>query len=99
MSRIKSSRGLIRQVPGLHWIAAGPEINAEEEMARILRIIDVMTEEERLLPQRINLERRQSIAEAAVVKPADVSGVIRQFNAMVAFVERMAAMSIVEKIL
>ena len=77
------------------WVLS---IDADEEMKRIRGIIDSMTLEERSTPSLIDISRRRRIAAGSGVEPADVSGLVKQFDAMAAFVKQMSQMSMLDKI-
>jgi len=57
-----------------------------------------MTQLERSRPDLIDMSRRRRIAAGAGVDPADVSGLVKQFDAMAAFVRSMSSMSMLDKI-
>ena len=46
----------------------------------------------------IDISRRRRIAAGSGVDPADVSGLVKQFDAMAAVVKQMAQMSMLDKI-
>ena len=46
----------------------------------------------------IDISRRRRIAAGAGVDPSDVSGLVKQFDAMAAFVKSMSQMSMMDKI-
>jgi signal recognition particle subunit SRP54 len=73
-------------------------IDADEEIKRIQGIIDSMTPVERGDPRVIDISRRRRIAAGSGVDPADVSGLVKQFDAMAAVVKQMAQMSMLDKI-
>jgi signal recognition particle subunit SRP54 len=57
-----------------------------------------MTLDERSDPTLIDISRRRRIAAGSGVEPADVSGLVKQFDAMAAVVKQMAQMSMMDKI-
>src|SRR5271154_5707964 len=73
-------------------------IDADEEIKRIQGIIDSMTPDERSDPGLIDISRRRRIAAGSGVEPADVSGLVKQFDAMAAVVRQMAQMTMFDKI-
>jgi signal recognition particle subunit SRP54 len=73
-------------------------IDGDSEIQRIQGIIDSMTQLERSRPDLIDMSRRRRIAAGAGVDPADVSGLVKQFDAMAAFVRSMSQMSMLDKI-
>ena len=73
-------------------------IDADEEIKRIQGIIDSMTPDERSDPELIDISRRRRIAAGSGVDPSDVSGLVKQFDAMAAVVKQMAQMSMMDKL-
>ncbi|WP_165063588.1 signal recognition particle protein [Paludisphaera rhizosphaerae] len=73
-------------------------IDADGEVKRIQGIIDSMTPRERSRPDLIDISRRRRIAAGAGVDPSDVSGLVKQFDAMAAFVKQMSQMSMLDKL-
>ncbi len=67
-------------------------------MQRIEGIIDSMTPAEKQNPAIIDISRRRRIAAGSGVDPADVSGLLKQFDAMAGVVKQMAQMSMMDKI-
>lgn len=99
MKRMGSVKELMGKIPGLSQFATGLEgVDADAEVRRIQGIIDSMTPEERRNPHLIDIPRRRRIAAGAGVDPADVSSLVKQFDAMAAFVKQMSQMSMLDKI-
>jgi signal recognition particle subunit SRP54 len=72
--------------------------DAEKDMKRIGGIINSMTQEERRNPTKvIDTNRRRRIAAGAGVEPAEVSGLIKQFDGMAQLMTRMSTMGMREK--
>jgi signal recognition particle subunit SRP54 len=87
------------KIPGLNQMSSDlGGIDADSEIERIQGIIDSMTQLERSRPDLIDMSRRRRIAAGAGVDPADVSGLVKQFDAMAAFVRSMSQMSMLDKI-
>jgi signal recognition particle subunit SRP54 len=99
MKRMGSVRELMSMIPGLNQL---PEdlggIDTEAEIKRIQGIIDSMTQVERSRPDLIDMSRRRRIAAGAGVDPSDVSGLIKQFDAMATMVRSMSQMSMFDRI-
>jgi signal recognition particle subunit SRP54 len=94
-----SVKDLMGMIPGMGEMAGNMEgIDADGEVKRIGGIIDSMTLDERKDPHLIDISRRRRIAAGAGVDPSDVSGLVKQFDAMAAFVKQMASMSMLDKI-
>ncbi|MBX6311651.1 MAG: signal recognition particle protein [Isosphaeraceae bacterium] len=99
MKRMGSVKELMGKIPGLRPLAPGlAGVAADAEVRRIQGIIDSMTPEERRNPHLIDIPRRRRIAAGAGVDPADVSSLVKQFDAMAAFVKQMSQMSMLDKI-
>jgi signal recognition particle subunit SRP54 len=60
----------------------------DDEVRRIQGIIDSMTEAERRDPSLISFSRQRRIASGSGVDPADVSGLVKQFDAMATTLRR-----------
>ena len=100
MKKMGSMRDLMSKIPGLNQMGLDElgGIDADEEIKRIQGIIDSMTPDERSDPTLIDISRRRRIAAGSGVDPADVSGLVKQFDAMAAVVKQMAQMSMLDKI-
>jgi signal recognition particle subunit SRP54 len=93
-------RDLMSKIPGLNQMPLEEMggIDADEEIKRIQGIIDSMTPDERSDPSLIDISRRRRIAAGSGVDPADVSGLVKQFDSMAAVVRQMAQMSMLDKL-
>jgi signal recognition particle subunit SRP54 len=100
MKKMGSMRDLMSKIPGLNQMPLDDlgGIDADEEIKRIQGIIDSMTPDERSDPTLIDISRRRRIAAGSGVDPADVSGLVKQFDAMAAVVKQMAQMTMLDKI-
>jgi signal recognition particle subunit SRP54 len=99
MKKMGSVKELMGKIPGLNQMAVDLDaIDADGEVKRIQGIIDSMTPDERRDPHQIDISRRRRIATGAGVEPADVSGLVKQFDAMAALVKQMSQMSMLDKI-
>ena len=100
MKKMGSMRDLMSKIPGLNQMGLDElgGIDADEEIKRIQGIIDSMTPDERSDPSLIDISRRRRIAAGSGVDPADVSGLVKQFDAMAAVVKQMAQMTMLDKI-
>jgi signal recognition particle subunit SRP54 len=99
MKKMGSVKDLMGKIPGLNQLAGDLEgMDADGEVKRIQGIIDSMTAAERTNPHLIDIPRRRRIAAGAGVEPADVSDLVKQFDAMAEFVKRMATMTMLDKI-
>jgi signal recognition particle subunit SRP54 len=99
MKKMGSVKDLMGMIPGMNQMAGQLEgVDADGEVKRIQGIIDSMTRDERKDPHKIDISRRRRIAAGAGVDPSDVSGLVKQFDAMAAFVKQMSQMSMLDKI-
>ena len=99
MKKMGSVKDLMGMIPGLGGMAGSLQgMDADGEMIRIQGIIDSMTAAERSNPHVIDISRRRRIAAGAGVEPADVSGLVKQFDAMAGFVKQMSQKSMLDKI-
>ena len=99
MKKMGSVKDLMGMIPGLGQMAGNLDgMDADGEVKRIQGIIDSMTKDERRDPHRIDISRRRRIAAGAGVEPSDVSGLVKQFDAMAAMVKQMSQMSMLDKI-
>jgi signal recognition particle subunit SRP54 len=100
MKKMGSMRDLMSKIPGLNQMGLEQlgGIDADEEIQRIQGIIDSMTPSERADPGLIDISRRRRIAAGSGVDPSDVSGLVKQFDAMAAVVKQMAQMTMLDKI-
>ncbi|MFO0891166.1 MAG: signal recognition particle protein [Isosphaeraceae bacterium] len=99
MKKMGSMRELMGKIPGLSQMSGDlGNLDADGEVQRIQGIIDSMTPAERSRPDLIDTSRRRRIAAGAGVDPSDVSGLVKQFDAMAALVRSMSQMSMLDKI-
>jgi signal recognition particle subunit SRP54 len=99
MKKMGSVKELMGKIPGLNQMAVDLDsVDADGEVKRIQGIIDSMTPHERRNPDLIDIPRRRRIAAGAGVDPSDVSGLVKQFDAMAAMVKAMSQMSMLDKI-
>jgi signal recognition particle subunit SRP54 len=99
MKKMGSVKELMGKIPGLSQMSAELEgVDADGEVKRIQGIIDSMTHAERRDPHQIDISRRRRIAAGAGVEPADVSSLVKQFDAMAAMVKAMSQMTMLDKI-
>jgi signal recognition particle subunit SRP54 len=99
MKQMGTIKELMGKIPGFGQMAANLDaVDADLEVKRIQGIIDSMTPPERQNPHLIDIPRRRRIANGAGVDPADVSGLVKQFDAMAALVKQMAQMTMLDKI-
>lgn len=99
MKKMGSVKDLMGKIPGLGQMAGEMDgMDADGEVRRIQGIIDSMTPAERRNPNLVDISRRRRIAAGAGVEPSDISGLVKQFDAMAAFIKQMSQMSMMDKI-
>ncbi|MDG3006233.1 signal recognition particle protein [Paludisphaera mucosa] len=99
IKKMGSVQDVMGMFPGMGQMSENlGNIDADAEIRRIQGIIDSMTPRERSRPDLIDIARRRRIAAGAGVEPSDVSGLVKQFDAMASFVKQMAQMSMLDKI-
>ena len=99
MKKMGSVKDLMTKIPGMSDMASGLDgVDADGEVKRIQGIIDSMTMAERANPHLVDISRRRRIAAGAGVDPSDISSLVKQFDAMAAFVKQMATMSMMDKV-
>ncbi|MEW4569478.1 signal recognition particle protein [Tautonia sp. JC769] len=99
MKKMGSVKDLMGKIPGMNQMGSMLEgVDADAEVKRIQGIIDSMTPEERRDPDRIDISRRRRIAAGAGCEPQDVSGLVKQFDAMAAMVKQMSQMSMLDRV-
>jgi signal recognition particle subunit SRP54 len=99
IKKMGSVQDVMGMFPGMGQMAESlGGIDADGEIRRIQGIIDSMTPRERSRPDLIDIGRRRRIAAGAGVEPAAVSGLVKQFDAMAAFVKQMSQMSMLDKL-
>lgn len=99
IKKMGSVKDVMGMFPGMGQMTENlGNLDADGEIRRIQGIIDSMTLQERSRPDLIDISRRRRIAAGAGVDPSDVSGLVKQFDAMAAFVKQMSQMSMLDKI-
>ena len=99
MKKMGSVKDLMGKIPGLSQMGMDLDgMDADGEVKRIQGIIDGMTPEERRDPDKIDISRRRRIAAGSGVEPQDISGLVKQFDAMAAMVKQMSQMSMMDRV-
>jgi signal recognition particle subunit SRP54 len=88
---------MIGRMPGMSETIREGE-DPDVALERVRRIIDSMTQEERNDPDIVDAGRRSRIAEAADVRPEDVSEFLKQFDKVQALMDQMMSMSVWQRI-
>ena len=103
MGQIKqmgSIMDLMKMIPGMGKVSemfGSMNVNPEKEMGRVEAIINSMTPKERQDPDLIDHSRRRRIARGAGVSPADVNGLLKQFDDMAGFMKKMSGMGMMQR--
>ncbi len=101
IKKMGSMREILGKIPGLNQMMGGESLNGmepDEEIRRIQGMIDSMTLAERRDPDLIDISRRRRIAAGSGVDPAEVSQLVKQFDAMASMVKQMAQMTMMDKL-
>jgi signal recognition particle subunit SRP54 len=99
MKKMGPLQELVKMIPGVSQAVGQLEaLDADGEVQRIQGIIDSMTPQERSDPHIIDISRRRRIAAGAGVDPAEVSSLVKQFDAVAALVKQMAQMTMMDKL-
>lgn len=74
------------------------DVDADQDMRRLMGVIDSMTPEERRNPAKtIDASRRRRIAAGAGVEPREVNELVKQFDAMAGTMQQMAGLGMRER--
>jgi signal recognition particle subunit SRP54 len=95
MQRMGPLKSLMKLVPGMQH--DGDE-DPDEDVKCVRAVIQSMTRAERQEPGTIDASRRTRIARRSGTNPVDVADLINQFNGMSRMMERMAGMSVRERL-
>ncbi len=89
--------GMIPGMGGMNDMLDGME--AEQDMKRLMGIIDSMTPQERRNPTKtIDQSRRRRIAAGAGVQPHEVNELVKQFDGMAGMMKEMAGMGMRDRL-
>jgi signal recognition particle subunit SRP54 len=86
-------------IPGMGGITKMMDgVDMEQDMQRLVGIVDSMTPDERRNPSKIvDLSRRRRIAAGAGVEPHEVNELVKQFDTMAAIMKQMSSMGLRER--
>lgn len=92
MKKLGPMQKIMGLIPGMGNLAESLDgVDPEEDMKRVVGIIDSMTLDERRDPSRIvDQSRRRRIAAGAGVEPHEVNQLVKQFDGMAAMMKQMA---------
>lgn len=99
IGRLGPLQKVMSLIPGMNSLnEMMGEVDPEEDLKRLLGIIDSMTPEERRNPTKIiDQSRRRRIAAGAGVEPHEVNELVKQFDAMAQIMTSMAGKGIRER--
>ncbi len=97
MKEMGSMKDLMKKIPGMADAMGDQEID-EGELDRFEAVILSMTPKERANPKIIDTSRRRRIAKGAGVDPADVSGLVKQFEPMRNMMKMMSGQSFMQRL-
>ncbi len=89
-------REIMKMIPGVgSMVDDNPDLeNPEEDLRHLEGIINSMTLDERLNPEKIDRSRRNRIASGSGTETADVNNLLKQFQAMSGMMQKMAGMGV-----
>ena len=92
MKKLGPMQKIMGLIPGMGNLAESLDgVDPEEDMKRVVGIIDSMTLDERRDPSRVvDQSRRRRIAAGAGVEPHEVNQLVKQFDGMAAVMKQMA---------
>lgn len=98
--RLGPMREILKMIPGVGGLfdTMDDMEDPERELSRIDAIINSMTPEERLHPDRIDRSRRTRIARGSGTDPSEVSALLKQFDAMAKMMKEMAGMGMRDRL-
>lgn len=99
IGRLGPLQKVMSLIPGMNSLnEMMGEVDPEEDLKRLLGIIDSMTPEERRNPTKIiDQSRRRRIAAGAGVEPHEVNELVKQFDAMAQIMTSMAGKGMRER--
>ncbi len=98
--RLGPMREILKMIPGVGSMfdTMDDMEDPERELSRIDAIINSMTPDERLHPDRIDRSRRNRIARGSGTDPSEVSALLKQFDAMAKMMKDMAGMGMRDRL-
>jgi len=101
MKKLGPMKSLLKMIPGMGGAASAMEamgeMDPEKDVHRVRAMIQSMTLDERRNPDRIDRSRRNRIAQGSGTDPADVHDLLKQFKGMAGMMQKMAGMSMGER--
>lgn len=97
MRQMGSLKDLMKKIPGMGDMMGDADVD-ENELVKMEAAIQSMTPRERENPKMIDASRRRRIARGAGVDPADVSGLVKQFEPMRDMMKMMSGKGIMNRL-
>jgi signal recognition particle subunit SRP54 len=90
---------IMSMIPGMGNMAqALGDVDTEQDMKRLVGIVDAMTPAERHNPSKlVDQSRRRRIATGAGVEPHEVNELVKQFDAMADMMKKISGMGMMER--
>ena len=93
IGKLGSMRSVMKMIPGMGQLAdMDPDADMDGEVRRVGAMIDSMTREETLNPDRIDRSRRNRIARGSGVQPHEVNKLLKDFKGMAGLMQNMAGL-------
>jgi len=97
MRQMGSMNELVKKIPGMSEMIPEEGLD-DQELVHLEAIVQSMTPKERANPKIIDTSRRRRIAKGAGVEPADVSGLVKQFEPMRQMMKLMSGQSFLKRL-
>ena len=101
IKRMGALGDLMKMIPGMGKLVdmlGAAQINPESQLKQVEAIISSMTPRERENPEIIDHSRRRRIARGSGTTPAEVNGLLKQFDEMSTMMKRMAGLNPLQRI-
>ena len=99
INKLGSMRSVMKMIPGMGQLAdMDPDADMDGEVRRVGAMIDSMTQEEKLNPDRIDRSRRNRVAAGSGVQPHEVNKLLKDFKGMSGLMQNMAGMGMRERL-
>ena len=93
IGKLGSMRSVMKMIPGMGQLAEmDPDADMDGEVRRVGAMIDSMTLDERLNPDRIDRSRRNRIATGSGAAPHEVNKLLKDFKGMAGLMQNMAGL-------
>ena len=93
IGKLGSMRSVMKMIPGMGQLAdMDPDADMDGEVRRVGAMIDSMTLDERLNPDRIDRSRRTRIARGSGAQPHEVNKLLKDFKGMAGLMQSMSGL-------